>query len=67
MNPVDYPWLIYYKNMHYILTDRFGLDFVVAAHQAFYSTLHVGGLNQTEQYIAINKGQRGSMRVGKGQ
>ena len=25
--------------IHYILTDRFGLDFMVAAHLAFYSTL----------------------------
>ena len=28
--------------MHYILTDHFSLDFMVAAHEAFYSTLYTG-------------------------
>ena len=39
MTPVDFPWLIYSQNMHYILPDHFGLNFVVTAHHAFYSAL----------------------------
>ena len=44
MSPFDYPLLIYSQNMHFNLTDHFGLNFVVAAHKAFYSTLLRGDL-----------------------